>query len=267
LPSTKSEREWTSQQIVETYGLTDGKTKGVPLSPYPKLSKEDGSTLDKDVYPFSKLIGSLMYLAVTTRPDIAYAVGALARYMSCPTMTHWQAAKGVLRYIAGTANVGITFGSSDLTLEAYCDADYAGDTDTRRSTTGYVFILGGGAISWSSRLQPTVAASTTEAEYMAAGSACKEALWLRKLAKDLGLNTGAIAIGSDNQGAIKLLRNPVTSMRSKHIDVVHHFARERVSRGEVNYHYVNTNDMIADALTKPLPPTKFIACRNGMGMQ
>ena len=172
-----------------------------------------------------------------------------------------------MRYLAGTTDYSLTFTGGNLNLTGYCDADYAGDTDTRRSTTGYVFMLNGGAITWSSKRQPTVAASTTEAEYMAAGSACKEALWLRKLAKDLGLNAGAVTIGSDNQGAIKLLRNPVTSMRSKHIDVVHHFTRERVSRGEINYHYVNTNDMIADALTKPLPPTKFIACRNGMGMQ
>jgi predicted amino acid dehydrogenase len=95
--------------------------------------------------------------------------------MAVPTVTHWQAAKGLLRYVAGTSNYGITFGGSSLNLQAYCDADYAGDIDTRRSTTGYVYMLDGGAISWSSRLQPTVAASTTEAEYMAAAYAIKEA--------------------------------------------------------------------------------------------
>ena len=130
-----------------------------------------------------------------------------------------------------------------------------------------MFILNGGAITWAARLQSTVAVSTTEAEYMAAAAATKEALWLRTLFADLGLPVPCIEIAADNQAAISLLKNPVTSMRSKHIDVVHHFTRERVSRGEINYHYVNTNDMIADALTKPLPPTKFIACRNGMGMQ
>ena len=232
-----------------------------------KLSKDDGEPLDTSVYPYATLVGALLFLSITTRPDIAFSVGVLSRFMSCPTTAHWTAAKGVLRYLVDKADMGITFRGSDTTIYGFCDADYAADVDTRRSTTGYVFMLNGGAITWSSKRQPTVAASTTEAEYMAAGSACKEALWLRKLAKDLGLNAGAITIGSDNQGAIKLLRNPVTSMRSKHIDVVHHFTRERVSRGEINYHYVNTNDMIADALTKPLPPTKFIACRNGMGMQ
>ena len=150
-------------------------------------------------------------------------------------------------------------------LSGYCNADFAGDIDTRRSTTGYVFKLAGGAISWSSRLQPTVAASTTEAEYMAASNATKEGLWLRKLLTDLGKPLKPIVIQSDNQAAISLIKNPITSMRSKHIDVIHHFARERVVRGEVVF-YVNTADNVADMLTKPLLELKFLACCKGMGM-
>ena len=117
----------------------------------------------------------------------------------------------------------------------YCDSDYAGDLDTRRSTTGYVFIMNGGAITWSSRRQQTVAASTTEAEYMAAAAATKEALWLRKLINDLQKPVSTVTIRADNQGAIKLLKNPITSLRSKHIDVIYHFARERVMRKEVAF--------------------------------
>ena len=161
------------------------------------------------------LIGSLMYLASCTRPDIAQAVGALARYMSKPTTTHWTAAKHVLRYLAGTTDYGIIFTPSDSTLNAYCDANHAGDIDTRRSTTGYVFTFNSGAITWSSRLQPTVAASTTEAEYMAAASTVKEALWLRKLFTDLDLHIACIDIKSDSQSAIHMLKNPVISLRSK----------------------------------------------------
>ena len=115
-----------------------------------------------------------------------------------------------------------------------------------------MFKLAGGAISWSSRLQPTVAASTTEAEYMAASNATKEGLWLRKLLTDLGKPLKPIVIQSDNQAAISLLKNPITSMRSNHLDVSHHFARERVVRGEVVFSYVNTTDNVADMLTKPL---------------
>jgi hypothetical protein len=115
-------------------------------------------------------------------------------------------------------------------LRAYCDEDYAGDVDSRRSTTGYVFVMHGGAVGWSSRLQPTVAASTVEAEYMRAAAAVKEALWFRKLAGDIGFEIGGVQILCDNQGAIKLLKHPIASQRSEHTDVLHHFARERVAR-------------------------------------
>jgi hypothetical protein len=250
--------------LLEKYGMMECKTLSTPLSQATKLTK-DGELLDTNVHTYSQLIGSLMYLSVCTRPDISQAVGALARYMANPTVTHWQAAKGLLRYVSGTSSYGITF-DGELKLDAYCDADYAGDLDSRRSTTGYVFILGGGAISWSSRLQPTVAASTTEAEYMAAAYAIKEALWLRTLLSEIGLKYETITIYADNQSAIKLLKNPVFSMRSKHIDVIYHFARERVSKKEIAFKYIPTTKMVADILTKPLATTKFEFCRTAMGI-
>jgi ribonuclease HI len=186
--------------------------------------------------------------------------------MSQPTVTHWQAAKGVVRYLSGTINYGITYGIGDTGLKAYTDSDYAGDIDTRRSTTGNVFLLHGGAISWSSRLQQTVAVSTTEAEYMAAAAAVKEALWLRVLLSDFNINMDAILIYGDNQAAIHLVKNANAAARSKHIDIVHHFARERVMRNEVIFEYLPTHLMIADCMTKALPESKFIFCRNGMGV-
>jgi hypothetical protein len=221
--------------------------------------------LDQSVYPYREVVGSLMYLAVCTRPDISQAVGALARYMSCPLKQHWDAAKGVLRYVKGTTDVGIWFGKRGG-FQGYCDADYAGDLDTRRSTTGYVFTLHGGAVSWSSRLQPTVAVSTAEAEYMSAASAVKEALWLTKLLRVFGLKVQPVELLSDNQAAIKLIKHPIASMRSKHIDVQHHFVRERAARGEVVFDYCPTSEMVADILTKPLPAMKFKKCMAGMGL-
>ena len=254
-----------TKDLLEKHGLEECKPLSTPLSTATKLTK-DGELLDTSTYTYSQLIGSLMYLSVCNRPDLAQAVGALARHMAKPTTEHWTAAKGVLRYLSGTANYGITFGGPELKLEAYCDADYAGDIDTRRSTTGYAFVLGGGAISWSSRLQPTVAVSTTEAEYMAAAYAIKEALWLRTLLTEMGLEQDTITICADNQSAIKLLRNPVFTMRSKHIDVIYHFARERVIRKDVTIKYISTNNMVADALTKPLPAAKLKYCRTAMGV-
>ena len=253
--------------LITKFGMDDSKNRSIPLSPSIKFSKDEGEPLDTSKYPYSELVGSLMYLSVCTRPDIAYATGSLARYMSCPTTVHWQAAKGVLRYLAGTPDYGITFGNSgDLQLTGYCDADYAGDIDTRRSTTGYVFTLNGGAISWQSKRQPTVAASTTEAEYMAAAAAVKEGLWLRKLLSDLGLTYTSVNILADNQSAIKILRNPISSLRSKHIDVIHHFARERVMRKEVIFSYTPTNLMVADVLTKACAGEKFMFCCGAMGL-
>lgn len=257
--------------LLAQYGMTGAKGTRTPLSTGVKLHKA-GEALDTSQYPYAALVGSLMYLAVCTRPDIAQSVGALARYMAAPTWEHWLALKSLLRYVAGTAHYGITYGgydsngSSTMEIMGYCDSDYASDSDTRRSTTGYVFVINGGAVSWSSRRQQTVAASTTEAEYMAAAAAVKEALWLRKLLRDLGAEDGAIPIRADNQGTIKLLKNPVSSMRSKHIDVQHHFARERVARAEVSISYIRSEHMLADFLTKAVPAGKHEYCCRGLGL-
>jgi hypothetical protein len=187
--------------------------------------------------------------------------------MSKPTVEHWQAAKGVLRYVAGTCDVGIIY-RKDVggILDAYCDADYAGDLDSRRSTTGYAFIRSGGAISWNSKLQPTVAVSTVEAEYMAASAAVKEALWLRMLLVDFGISVGTIVMRCDNQGCIRVSDNQLSSIRSKHIDVMHHFVRERVARKEVKFDYCSTEAMVADIFTKPLPAQKLMKCKVAMGL-
>ena len=264
--SIKVTHEKMINELASKFDLAECTPRDIPMSPGIKLNKGDGEPLDTSLYPYSSLVGALLYLSVTSRPDISFAVGALSRFMSCPTSVHWGVAKGVLRYLAGKPDFGITFRGSDTTLIGLCDSDYAADPDTRRSTTGYVFTFNGGAITWSSKRQPTIAASTTEAEYMAAAAAVKEALWLRKLMRALKIDTGVINICSDNQGAIKLLRNPISSLRSKHIDVMHHFARERVVRGEVAFSFVPSASNIADALTKPLALSKFEECRAGMGM-
>jgi hypothetical protein len=264
----KLAQERLATDIATKFNMAEAKGRLLPITPGVRLSKEEGEPLDTSVYPYAALVGSLLYLSICTRPDIAQAVGALSKYMACPTIIHWQVAKGLLRYVAGTTTYGITYngGNTAPVIEGYCDADYAGDVDTRRSTSAYVFIMAGGAISWASRRQATVAASTTEAEYIAASTAVKEALWLRQVAGDLHLSNMTIPIKADNQSAIKLLKNPVSSMRSKHIDVAYHFARERVARKEVTFHYINTEQMIADVLTKPVNSVKLEICCKGMGV-
>ena len=258
-------------ELIEKYNLADGKTKPTPLGSA-RLAKNPGELnreLDTAVYPYSALVGSLNYLAVCTRPDISQAVGALAKYMAKPHTVHWSIAKHVLRYLGGTSDYGITFGGpgDSPTLKGYCDSDYGSDPDTRRSTTGYVFVLNGGAVSWASRLQKTVAASTTEAEYMSESAAIKEALWLKTLLIEFGYKISTINLFADNQAAIKLMSNPVVSQRSKHIDIAYHFARQHVIDGTITLSYIPTEVMVADALTKPVPEEKHVRCCMGMGVR
>ncbi|KAJ9523654.1 hypothetical protein QJQ45_019923 [Haematococcus lacustris] len=252
------------QELVTANSKSAAHSKPLPMAPAVKLVRE-GDALDTTLHHYSALVGSLLYLTCCTRPDIAFAVGALARHMSAPTTQHWAAACSVLCYLKGTPDQGLLFGGVSG-LQGFSDADYAGDKDTARSTTGYIFTLNGGAISWSSRLQPTVAMSTAEAEYMAASSAAKEALWLRKLMRDLQLDASCVHLGCDNQAAIQLLHNPMATSRAKHIDVHHHFVRERISRGEVAFHYCHTSSMLADILTKPLAAVQFNMGKQGCGV-
>jgi uridylate kinase len=185
--------------------------------------------------------------------------------MAKPTVDHWKAAKSVLRYLSCTCDVGLVFNKAKAGLRAYCDADYAGNIDTRKSTTGFVFILHGGAIVWRSKLQATVACSTVEAEYISASSTVKEALWLRMLLHDFGIRMDCVNIACDNQGAINIAKDPIASVRSKHIDVIYHFIRERIARGEIALSYCSTDDMAADLLTKAVPLAKFDKCKVMIG--
>lgn len=254
-------------QLLEKYGMLDANPRCFPLDPGIRLQRK-GDALDEG-FVYSELIGSLLYLSVCTRPDISFAVGALARYMSAPTEQHWAAAKGILRYLHGTRDVKLTFGhsSSSAELLGYCDADYAGDVDTRKSTTGFAFMFNGGVISWSSKLQATVATSTCESEYIAAAACTKEALWLRKLFADFSPSPDSVRVYCDNQSALSVITNPVITPRSKHIDVAHHFVRERAARREVEFSFVESAKQLADILTKALPKDKFLSCRIALGMK
>ena len=265
----KLHQERAVKDLLAKHGMQQVNARTVPLTPGTKLQKDQGEPLSAEQkHDYSSLVGSLNYLAVCTRPDIAFPVGVLARFLASPTADHMAAAKGVLRYLAGTTNHGLNYGAKlgDSSIIAYCDADHAGDLDKRRSTTGYTFMQNGGAVSWSSKRQETVALSTVEAEYMAAAAAAKEALWLRVLLAELSLPHQTIQIYADNQGAMALTKNPIVSARSKHIDVRYHFVRERVAQGQVAFTYISTSEMIADSLTKALSGDKHSFCKLGMGV-
>lgn len=165
-----------------------------------------------------------MFLATATRPDIAFAVNNASRHLQDPKPCHWTAVKRIFKYIKGTCGFGTEFKSQlPISLSIYSDADYAGDLDTRRSTTGSVIIIGGGPISWCSQRQATVALSTTEAEYVAASQTLKELIWVKQLLREVAPAVGVPQLRIDNQSAIKLIRNPEFHKITKHIDIKYHF--------------------------------------------
>lgn len=191
--------------------------------------------------------------------------------MSDPGVVHWIAIKRILRYLKGTCNYGLLFvgGDGDV-LTGYSDADWGGDLVTRRSTSGYVFQFGKSTISWSSRRQATVAKSSTEAEYVALSMATQEVVWLRRLFVDFGIivdpATTITTIFEDNQGAIALSRNPKYHNRTKHIDVIFHFTRERVVSKEIDVCYCPTEHNVADIMTKGLAKVSYQKFRESLSV-
>ena len=218
---------------------------------YPKVDTELTTTK-----PYRGVIGSLMHLMIWTRPDIAFIVQNLGRHLQKSNDEHIKACKRVFRYLKATVGLHTIYGldaSLGPVFVGFCDADFGGDLSTRRSTTAYVFMLGGGATTWASKLQATVALSSAESEYVAVSAAVQDAIYLRWLFADLGfLQRKPTVIYEDNQGCIALTENPVNHKRTKHIDIRHHFVRERVESGDVALKYVATKDQVADLLTKPL---------------
>jgi hypothetical protein len=213
--------------------------------------------------PYAELVGGLLYLSTWTRPDIAFAVGRLARHMQGPRLIDWMDAMRVLNYLRGTINEGITYYKGGGPLLGYTDSDYAADISTRRSTSGVVFMMNGGPILWKSKRQTTVALSTCEAELMASNLGAREAMWLRKLLPELGKDVvGPISIQMDNQGALQLNKHPILSTKSKHIDVQYFWARELMEAGKVEFVFVPSEDNLADICTKVLTPAIFASIKN-----
>ena len=224
-----------------------------------------------------------MYAMVVSRPDIAYTVGALARHVQNPQKEHWNAVWHLLRYLNTTKALGITYqgistsGPKDIEVIGMSDSDWAGNRETRRSTSSYVFTLNGAAITWSSRLQKTVALSSMEAEYMGGCAAAKEAVWIRQILADssiflLGENTESeklptTPIYMDNQAAISLSKNPDFREKAKHIEIQYHYLRQQVERDIISITYLPTTEMTADIMTKGLNRILHQKHVAGMGMR
>jgi Reverse transcriptase (RNA-dependent DNA polymerase)./Integrase core domain. len=256
------------REVLERFGMTDSNPVSTPMDVNVKLTKlEQNPDVEERKLPFRELVGALMYLAVATRPDIAHAVSVLSQFNTCYGKVHWTAAKRVLRYLKGSNELGLIFDPGTESLKGYVDADWASCSMDRRSYTGYIFILGNGAISWDSKKQRTVALSSTEAEYMGLAEAAKETIHLQTFLEELGFeNLSNSMVLNDNMGAQRLAENPIFHARTKHIDVRHHFVREAVQKKKLRLEHVSTDDMIADMLTKALPKTKHMRCLDMLGL-
>ena len=251
-------------ELLKRFEMSDAKTVNSPMDISVKLKRSENC---ENLFPYRELVGGLMYLAVSTRPDIANTVSKLSQFLTCYDNTHWTAAKRVLRYLKKTINFGLIFRHTNDSLFGFTDSDWGNCPDNRKSYTGYCFILSGSVISYESRKQVTVALSSTESEYMALSDGTKEAIYLKKLLNELcsdGL--GKVRIFVDNIGAIKLAENPVFHKRTKHIDIRHHFVREALRNEQIEICHVPTEEMGADILTKPLPSSKHFKCLDMLGI-
>ena len=254
--------------VLKRFGMENCKAIATPQEQNTVLIQNEGNPVNKPEY--QALIGSLTYAVTGTRPDIAQALGSVNQFSSNLSQAHWAAAKRILRYIKVTASLGIQFnGTKDdsVHLEGYVGADWGSNPNGRKSQSDYGYFLSGGLISWTSKKQPVVALSSTEAEYMAASFALQEALWLRSLLRDMNFKQEQpTVIHEDNQAAIALCSNPKFHSRTKHIDIRYHYIREKIESKEVKLKYCPTEDMIADVFTKPLGKTKFQRFRDQMGI-
>ena len=258
------------ESVLDKFGMINCSPAKIPLpTNFRSVSATDEEFNEVRGEDYPAIVGSVMYAATITRPDIAHAAGLLARYASKWNKDHLHAAKHLLRYLRGTSELCLTFDatSTNRTILGYADADWGGCLDTRRSTTGYLFQTFGGPVAWMSRRQSTTALPTAEAEYMASADATRQAIWLQLLLADLDHKLKhPLPILNDNNAAILLSKNPVHHDRSKHIDMRYHFLRDKVLDNTVELSHVPSADNLADILTKPLCAPTFTELRERMGV-
>jgi hypothetical protein len=256
-----------ASRILQLGGMEGCNSAHTPMEERLRLSRE--STAEEvDATEYRRIVGSLRYL-VHTRPDLAFAVGFVSRFMERPTKEHMMAVKRILRYVAGTINYGLHYRrkTKEVRLIGYSDSDLAGDIDTRKSTSGTLFFFGNCLVSWQSLKQRVVAQSSCEAEYVAATTAANQGIWLARLLGELqGRKAETVELKVDNKSAIALAKNPVFHERSKHIDIRYHFIRDCLEEGSISTSFIKTSDQLADILTKSLGRMKFQELRARIGM-
>ena len=241
------------------------KNKAKIKSPIPqgaKIEIFEGKATDKDIKDFQRQIGNLIYLMDKTRPDLAYPVGYLARYMANPSPQHFKLIKGVWEYLENVSELGLEHHSDPSSIYGYYDSDWGGDIGTRRSTTGYIFLFRGSPLSWNSKLQRTVALSSSEAEYMALKEAIKEQQYIKAILKEISalyspIPIECLEIFTDSNSAIELAKNLIYHSRTKHVNIRYHYVRENVQNNTTKLSWIPTEGQLADALTKAISNDKW----------
>ena len=256
-----------NRTVLERFGMMDSKPMNTPLPGGARLIKATATDVLTDQKEYQSMVGSLMYAMLATRPDLAQCIQQISQYSSKPARPHEKATKHALRYLNGTIDQGITFnGNLGFKLECWSDANWGGE-EGRESVSGFVFTIAGGAVSYSSKKQGSVALSSTESEYMALLHALKEQIWILRFLSEIGYEANdQNVIYCDNQSAIALAHNPEHHARTKHIDIQYHFVRNCVEDGRTRLKYCPTEDMVADGLTKALGPDRHRRLAKAMGM-
>lgn len=251
-----SQKQFT-EKILKTFGMQDTKAVATPQATIP-FDATDSRVVTEDEFPFKKAIGSLLYLAMATRPDIAAAVGVAAR-TAAPTEMHVMLIKRIFRYLNGTKNLALVFAANkeDDGVKAYSDSDYANDVATRRSISGIAIFVFGNLVEWKSLRQPIVTLSSTEAEYVSGCTAAKELSPIVSTLKELGIQQSKPLLLIDNTSTIKISQDCYLKQRTKHIDVRARYLSEKVQQDEIEVKHVPTEAQLSDILTKPLARTTF----------
>jgi len=258
-------QEKYTKDLLRKYNIEGKSSVKVPMETSLRIDVDsEGREVDQTTY--RGIIGSLLYLTAS-RPDISFAVGVCARFQASAKESHLNASKKILRYLKGTQSVGLWYPrGGSFELMGYSDADFAGCKIDRKSTSGTCQFLGGRLVSWFSKKQHSIATSTAETEYVAAGSCYAQILWMKQQLLDYGVECREVKIMCDNTSAIAITQNPVLHSRTKYIDIKYHFIRDHVEKKDITLEYVATEEQLADIFTKALCENRFSQLRLELGM-
>lgn len=252
-------------KVLDRFSMLNSKPAPIPLGGHLKLSKSSCPTTVAEIekmrnVPYDVAVGSVMYAMLCTRPDLAFAISILSRYMSNPGEKHWATMKYCLKYISGSRSVGLVYSEHKprTQLQGYVDSNYAGNKNTRKSTTAYFYTWDGNCVSWKVQQQSIIALSSTEAEYIAAVEASKEATWMKGILKEITGKVFVLTLNMDSQSALYLCKDPVYHEKTKHIDVRLHYIRDEVEKQQLNVLKILGDENPTDFGTKVVPTNKFL---------